>query len=360
MQWSSSFPAYTAATWDSNIANFNGTSGGTVTIGANINVNDINFGANAGAFTLDNSGSGQSITILGTGITNNSANTQTIINSGSNSRTEFFNSATAANATITNSGSSSFTEFGNSVTAANATITNSGANSSTLFLASASGGNATLINANPTVQIDISGLSTTGTTAGSIAGNGFLNLGSKNLTVGSNNTSTTFSGVIQDGGLAGGTGGSLTKVGTGTLILSGTNTYTGNTNIDGGVLQLDRSITSNTFVNPGGTLPGTGTIFGNLTNSGVVSPGDSSTGTLTINGSYTQNSNGTLQIEIGGLNTGVNSDLLQVNGAGGASLNGTLQLIRINNFVPALGDRVNIINDPNGHTGVFSTVDLVN
>jgi len=202
-------------------------------------------------------------------------------------------------------------------------------------------------------------LFTTGTTAGSIAGNGFLNLGSKNLAVGSNNTSTTFSGIIRDGGFFGGAGGSLTKVGTGTLTLTGTNTYTGNTNIDGGVLQLDGSITSNTFVNSGGTLSGTGTIFGNLTNSGVVSPGDSP-GTLTINGNYTQNSNGTLQIEIGGLNAGVNSDLLQVNGAGGASLNGTLQLIRINNFLPAPGDRVNIINDPNGHTGVFSTVDLVN
>jgi hypothetical protein len=29
MQWSSTFPAYTAATWDSNIANFNGTGGST-------------------------------------------------------------------------------------------------------------------------------------------------------------------------------------------------------------------------------------------------------------------------------------------------------------------------------------------
>jgi autotransporter-associated beta strand protein len=283
MQWSNTFPAYTAATWNNNIANFNGTGGGTVTIGANINVNDINFGANAGAFTLLNSGFVfQSITINGAGITNNSANTQsitnsgsftqtlftnsataanaTITNSGNTSRTLFLVNATAANATITNSGSSSNTVFNQSATAANATITNSGSGSFTEFVNSASGGNATLINANPTAQIDISGLSTTGTTAGSIAGNGFLNLGSKNLAVGSNNTSTTFSGVIRDGGFFVGVGGSLTKVGTGTLILSGTNTYTGDTNINDGVLQLDGSITSNTFVNPGGTLSGTGTI----------------------------------------------------------------------------------------------------
>src|SRR5260370_616981 len=225
LQWSSTFPAYTAATWtDFNIANFNGTGGGTVTIGADILVNDINFGANAGAFTLLNSGV-HSINVFGTGITNNSANAQTIINSGTNSQMGFLNSATAANATIIDSGSTSFTGFLNSATAANASITNSGTNSATEFRDSASGGNATLINANPTAFIDISGLITTGTTAGSIAGNGFLKLGSKNLTVGSNNTSTTFSGIIQDGGGGGGTGGSLTKVGTGTLTLTGTNTY---------------------------------------------------------------------------------------------------------------------------------------
>jgi hypothetical protein len=51
---------------------------------------------------------------------------------------------------------------------------------------------------------DISGLTNGGTTAGSIAGAGIFNLGAKNLTVGSNGLSTTVSGVIQDGGIAGG------------------------------------------------------------------------------------------------------------------------------------------------------------
>jgi hypothetical protein len=43
--------------------------------------------------------------------------------------------------------------------------------------------------------------------------------------VGSNNLSKTLSGVIQDGGFNGGTGGSLTKIGTGTLSLTNSNTY---------------------------------------------------------------------------------------------------------------------------------------
>jgi hypothetical protein len=59
-------------------------------------------------------------------------------------------------------------------------------------------------------------------TAGSIEGGGIFQLGSKQLTVGSNNLSTTVSGVIADTG-----GGSLVKTGTGILALSGTNTYTG-------------------------------------------------------------------------------------------------------------------------------------
>ena len=137
-------------------------------------------------------------------------------------------------------------------------------------------------------------------TVGSIEGSGNVFLGVNNLIVGSNNTSTTFSGVIQDGGGNGGIGGSVTKIGTGTLTLSGADTYTGNTNINGGVLQVDGSIMSNTSVNHGGTLTGTGTVTGNVTNnrSGTVSPGDAP-GTLTVN-SYTQMSGSTLLIDIAG------------------------------------------------------------
>ena len=57
-------------------------------------------------------------------------------------------------------------------------------------------------------------------TIGSIEGNGVVWLGGQNLIVGNNNLSTTFSGLMQDGPLFG-TGGSLTKIGTGILTFQG-------------------------------------------------------------------------------------------------------------------------------------------
>ena len=60
-------------------------------------------------------------------------------------------------------------------------------------------------------NLDISGHLGDGITIGSLEGNGEVFLGAKQLVVGSNNTSTTFSGVAQDEGLSGGSGGSLAK-----------------------------------------------------------------------------------------------------------------------------------------------------
>lgn len=71
---------------------------------------------------------------------------------------------------------------------------------------------------------------------------GAINLSENNtgrtLTVGVDLGSSTLSGVIQNGGNA---AGSLTKTGTGTLVLSGANTYTGTTSINAGTLQLGAS-----------------------------------------------------------------------------------------------------------------------
>ena len=277
--------------------------------------------------------------------------------------TQFDSNATAANATITNNGGTAAGAFGgatfflSSATAGNATITNNGGTSGglggrTRFFGTASGGSARMIN-NAGGIFDIS--ASDGVEIGSIEGAGDFFLGSKNLTVGNNDLNTTVSGIIQDGGPNNtDTGGSLTKVGAGALTLSGANTYTGDTNIDAGILIVDGStMSANTFVNAGGLLMGTGTIGGNLINSGTVAPGHSP-GTLSVSGNYTQNSGGNLQIEIGGRNSG-EFDLLAMGGS--ASLNGHLQLVRLNNFQLQMGDKIVFLTATAGVTGTFSSID---
>ena len=67
-----------------------------------------------------------------------------------------------------------------------------------------------------------------GSLAGGGATGGNVNLQGNTLTAGADNTSTSYAGAIS------GTNGALTKIGTGTLTLSGINTYTGVTTIGSG------------------------------------------------------------------------------------------------------------------------------
>jgi autotransporter-associated beta strand protein len=314
--WSSSSTSFVGANWvDGSVAHFLGSNGGTATLGSNITAAGIYFDPGANAFTIDTNLN--TLSIEGAGIVNNSGKTQTIINNGGTvsgapgGSTAFHNVSTAGGATITNNGSAvkgaagGVTIFSLSSTAGNATIitngeTNGGEGAATRFTINSNGGTARAItNGNGT--FDISGLNTPGMAIGSLEGSGIYFLGSKTLTVGGNNLSTTVSGVIQDSGFYGGAGGSLTKVGTGTLTLPGPNTYTGATTENAGSLIVDGSIASQqTFVNAGGSLGGHGTIGGDLVNSGTVSQFNSP-GTLTVVGNYTQNPGGTLRISVGGL-----------------------------------------------------------
>ena len=110
--------------------------------------------------------------------------------------------------------------------------------------------------------MDLSGLLQNAVTIGSLSGQGTVLLGGFMLNIGSNNLNTTFSGVIQDGG-------AITKTGTGTLTLTGANSYSRGTTVSAGTLLISNKTGSGTGtgavkVNTG-TLGGSGAVSGKVT-----------------------------------------------------------------------------------------------
>ncbi|MGJ5087008.1 MULTISPECIES: autotransporter domain-containing protein [unclassified Bradyrhizobium] len=174
----------------------------------------LSFLSGAPAYTFNvtgNSGGAASLVISGAGIDDQSGNRPSFMVSGI-------------------SGNLGTLQFANSATAGDAVIT-TGAFGVTRFTDTSSGGTAQLVT-NLGGSVDISGLTSSGISVGSIAGAGNFILGSKTLATGLSNTDTEVSGVIS------GAGGSLTKVGGGALILSGNNTYSGGTQLNAGSLVI--------------------------------------------------------------------------------------------------------------------------
>jgi autotransporter-associated beta strand protein len=187
---------------------------------------------------------------------------------------EFFSSSTAASATITNQGGAvsgarpGQTTFWDTATAGNATIiANGGTNGASggliRFYGNATGGTARCeLFGNGTLDIAFS--TAPGVTVGSVEGDGVIVLGPQALTIGSNDLSTIFSGVMQDSESY--PGGALIKIGSGTLTLGGANTYTGGTTVSGGTLAVNNQTGSGTgdsvVTVQSGTLGGNGTIAG--------------------------------------------------------------------------------------------------
>ena len=176
------------------------------------------------------------------------------------------------------------TNFENLTKNGTGTLTLSGANTGFATVAinagtlNASGGAAI----NDTAAVTVAGGGTFGLlaseTIGSLAGAGNVSLSSFTVTTGGNNSSTLFSGV------ASGTGG-LTKVGTGTLTLSGANTFTGDVQVSAGTLAYGANDvladTVTVTIDSGATFNlngfsdtiGTLNLYGTLANGGLLTAG---------------------------------------------------------------------------------------
>jgi autotransporter-associated beta strand protein len=319
--------------------------------------------SSAGNATITNNSSGGIISLpVGLGFFDAStAGTATIVNNN-NGFIAFglpfgFDTSSADHASITNNAGGRL-EFNAFTTAGNATITtNSGG--AVAFFDNSTGGNAQFIT-NGTGYVDFGeGFGPNGDgrmTAGSIAGSGFYYVGGGNtLIVGSNNLSTAVSGVIADNNPCGCTtgSGSLEKVGAGMLTLSGTNTYTGTTTVNGGFLDVEGSIASSslTTANAGGALTGAGRV-GNTTiaTGGIFLPGNGQGTSTTVAGNLAFQSGALYLVTL----NSTTSTSAKVSGT--ATLAGTVGAA----FVPGgtVMKQYTILTAAGGVSGAFSGVGL--
>lgn len=163
--------------------------------------------------------------------------------------------------------------------------------------------------------VNIAGANDT-TTIGSLSGAGNVELGAATLREGTLNRDDTISGIIS------GNGGSLEKVGTGTLTLTGDNTWTGTTSVEEGVLLVNgnqQAATGDVSVTANTTLGGAGTMGGKVTvadDAHIAAGADlNSVGTFTVGGlELSQNSQVDFQFGQPYAIGGSLNDLINVNG----------------------------------------------
>jgi len=165
---------------------------------------------------------------------------------------------------------------------------------------------------------------------------------SSTLTIGNGDAD----GGIFQGSIANGSGiMALTKIGTGTMTLAGTNSYTGSTQIGKGTLLMNGvSSISPITVSNGATLGGSGIIGGpvNVNGGGSITPGNAGIGVLTFNNNLVLLGNLVMEVN---KSTSPSNDLCIVNGS---MTNGAGSVLIVTNLGPAFraGDTFRLFNKP--------------
>jgi len=159
--------------------------------------------------------------------------------------------------------------------------------------------------------------------------------------------SSTASGAIS------GTGG-FWKNGTGTLTLTGANSYTGDTIVAKGKLVINGSVTSSVRILKGNSFGGTVVVNGNLTNLGTLAPGNSP-GTTTISGNYIEA--GTLDIEVWGTTANTQHDQVVVSGTATFQAGSTLMVTRTGSTFDLSRTQSVLAVSALAYSGAFTTLD---
>jgi len=301
--------------------NVNVSIGGNTTITNSYTAQDLRFGENLGASTPGGAITGSGgVTIYGPGrvgfynggnsyegdtvisangslilsgdasekIPNGGGKGNVIVNAGGlldiGGKTETINGLSGGGVVTNTGGGCTFAVGDNGVSSTFSGFINNGANSlnfvktggGTLTLSGANGYTGTTTISDGTLKLGASGVIPDGTGAGNVTinfstldlngfnetvngltGNGTVDNvaggGSSLLTIGNNNQGTTFSGLIQNS--SGSVG--ITKIGSGTVTLSGSLTYSGNTTVNAGTLKLNSAsaaLTGGITVADGATL----------------------------------------------------------------------------------------------------------
>lgn len=151
-------------------------------------------------------------------------------------------------------------------------------------------------------------------------------------------------------------GGAMTKDGDGRMTMGGISSHTGGIEVMTGRLAVTGTLAAgeNVLVEGGSTLEGTGSVPGIVTQQGGLEAGLDGLAVFSI-GTLDQDASAVTVAEVGGTTAGSGYDQFVVTGT--ADLDGTLDVLLVDGFVPVAGDVFDLLV-AGGRTGNFDTVNL--